>query len=68
LIWILGDYAVGDPALNRFFSLHVIALPPNTQKPPQQWVKGRPPGQKTKPPLGAFFTSRKASHDTYVDK
>jgi ubiquinol-cytochrome c reductase cytochrome b subunit len=27
LIWILGDYAVGDPALNRFFSLHVIALP-----------------------------------------
>ena len=27
LEWILGDYAVGDPALNRFFSLHVIALP-----------------------------------------
>jgi len=27
LTWILGDYAVGDPALNRFFSLHVIALP-----------------------------------------
>lgn len=27
LIWILGDYAVGDPALNRFFALHVIALP-----------------------------------------
>jgi ubiquinol-cytochrome c reductase cytochrome b subunit len=27
LIWILGDYAVGDPVLNRFFSLHVIALP-----------------------------------------
>ncbi len=27
LIWILGDYVVGDPALNRFFSLHVIALP-----------------------------------------
>jgi ubiquinol-cytochrome c reductase cytochrome b subunit len=27
LVWILGDYAVGDPALNRFFSLHVIALP-----------------------------------------
>jgi hypothetical protein len=26
-VWILGDYAVGDPALNRFFSLHVIALP-----------------------------------------
>jgi len=25
--FILGDYAVGDPALNRFFSLHVIALP-----------------------------------------
>jgi ubiquinol-cytochrome c reductase cytochrome b subunit len=30
LIWILGDYAVGDPALNRFFSLHVIALPLKT--------------------------------------
>ncbi len=27
LVWILGDYAVGDPTLNRFFSLHVIALP-----------------------------------------
>ena len=27
LIWILGDYTVGDAALNRFFSLHVIALP-----------------------------------------
>jgi ubiquinol-cytochrome c reductase cytochrome b subunit len=27
LSWILGDYAVGDPALNRFFSLHVVALP-----------------------------------------
>ena len=27
LTWILGDYAVGDPALNRFFALHVIALP-----------------------------------------
>ncbi|SMN15394.1 Ubiquinol--cytochrome c reductase, cytochrome B subunit [uncultured Candidatus Thioglobus sp.] len=27
LVWILGDYAVGDPVLNRFFSLHVIALP-----------------------------------------
>jgi len=27
LVWILGDYAVGDAALNRFFSLHVIALP-----------------------------------------
>ena len=27
LVWILGDYAVGDPALNRFFSLHVVALP-----------------------------------------
>ncbi len=27
LIFILGDYAVGDPAINRFFSLHVIALP-----------------------------------------
>ena len=26
-VWILGDYAVGDAALNRFFSLHVIALP-----------------------------------------
>ncbi len=27
LTFILGDYAVGDPALNRFFSLHVVALP-----------------------------------------
>jgi len=27
LVWILGDYAVGDAALNRFFSLHVIVLP-----------------------------------------
>ena len=27
LVWILGDYAVGDAALNRFFSLHVIAMP-----------------------------------------
>ena len=27
LVWILGDYALGDAALNRFFSLHVIALP-----------------------------------------
>jgi len=27
LVWLLGDYAVGDAALNRFFSLHVIVLP-----------------------------------------
>ncbi|ABL01814.1 Cytochrome b/b6, N-terminal domain [Candidatus Ruthia magnifica str. Cm (Calyptogena magnifica)] len=27
LTFILGDYAVGDPVLNRFFSLHVITLP-----------------------------------------
>ena len=27
LIWILGDYTVGDAALNRIFCLHVIALP-----------------------------------------
>ncbi len=27
LVWLLGDYAVGDAALNRFFSLHVVALP-----------------------------------------
>jgi ubiquinol-cytochrome c reductase cytochrome b subunit len=27
LEFILGDYAVGDPALNRFFSLHVVAIP-----------------------------------------
>jgi ubiquinol-cytochrome c reductase cytochrome b subunit len=27
LEFILGDYAVGDAALNRFFSLHVVAIP-----------------------------------------
>ncbi|WP_428086777.1 cytochrome b [Candidatus Thioglobus sp.] len=27
LEFILGDYAVDDPALNRFFALHVIAIP-----------------------------------------
>ena len=27
LIWILGDYAVGDSTLNRFFSLHVVVIP-----------------------------------------
>ncbi|MDB2589645.1 cytochrome b N-terminal domain-containing protein [Candidatus Thioglobus sp.] len=27
LEFILGDYAVGDATLNRFFSLHVIAIP-----------------------------------------
>ncbi len=26
-LWIRGDYVVGDATLNRFFSLHVIALP-----------------------------------------
>lgn len=26
-IWIRGDYVVSDATLNRFFSLHVIALP-----------------------------------------
>jgi ubiquinol-cytochrome c reductase cytochrome b subunit len=26
-IWIRGDYVVGDATLNRFFALHVIALP-----------------------------------------
>ena len=25
--WIRGDYAIGDATLNRFFSLHVIAVP-----------------------------------------
>src|SRR4029078_451942 len=25
--WIRGDYGVGDALLNRFFSLHVVALP-----------------------------------------
>ena len=27
LLFIFGDYALGDPALNRFFSLHVILIP-----------------------------------------
>ena len=27
LVWILGDYAVGDATLNRFFSVHVVVLP-----------------------------------------
>ncbi len=27
LEFILGDFSVGDPVLNRFFSLHVIAIP-----------------------------------------
>ena len=26
-LWIRGDYVVGDATLNRFFSLHVIAVP-----------------------------------------
>ena len=26
-IWIRGDYTVGDATLNRFFALHVIAIP-----------------------------------------
>ncbi|MGK0673661.1 MAG: cytochrome bc complex cytochrome b subunit [Halothiobacillaceae bacterium] len=26
-LWIRGDYVVGDATLNRFFALHVIALP-----------------------------------------
>ncbi|MEC9340983.1 MAG: cytochrome b N-terminal domain-containing protein, partial [Pseudomonadota bacterium] len=26
-LWIRGDYAVGDPTLNRFFALHVVAIP-----------------------------------------
>lgn len=26
-LWIRGDYAVGDPTLNRFFALHVAAIP-----------------------------------------
>ena len=25
--WIMGDYLPGDATLNRFFALHVIALP-----------------------------------------
>ena len=25
--WIRGDYVVGDATLNRFFSLHIIAVP-----------------------------------------
>jgi ubiquinol-cytochrome c reductase cytochrome b subunit len=27
-LWIRGDYVVSDVTLNRFFALHVIALPP----------------------------------------
>ncbi|SFV69097.1 Ubiquinol--cytochrome c reductase, cytochrome B subunit [hydrothermal vent metagenome] len=27
LVWILGDFTVSDAALNRFFSLHVVAIP-----------------------------------------
>ena len=26
-LWIRGDYVIGDPTLNRFFSFHVIAVP-----------------------------------------
>jgi len=26
-LWIRGDYVVGDATLNRFFSLHVVAIP-----------------------------------------
>jgi ubiquinol-cytochrome c reductase cytochrome b subunit len=27
VVWIRGDYAVGDATINRFFSLHAIAIP-----------------------------------------
>lgn len=27
LVWLRGDYAVGDATLHRFFALHVIAIP-----------------------------------------
>jgi ubiquinol-cytochrome c reductase cytochrome b subunit len=27
VVWIRGDYAVGDATINRFFSLHAIAVP-----------------------------------------
>jgi ubiquinol-cytochrome c reductase cytochrome b subunit len=27
VVWIRGDYAVGDATLSRFFSLHVVAVP-----------------------------------------
>jgi ubiquinol-cytochrome c reductase cytochrome b subunit len=27
LVWILGDFTVADATLNRFFSLHVVAIP-----------------------------------------
>jgi len=26
-LWIRGDFVIGDATLNRFFALHVIALP-----------------------------------------
>src|ERR1700746_2149355 len=26
--WIRGDYGIADATLNRFFSLHVVAIPP----------------------------------------
>src|ERR1700687_4387952 len=26
-LWIRGDYVVGDATLNRFFAMHVIAIP-----------------------------------------
>jgi ubiquinol-cytochrome c reductase cytochrome b subunit len=26
-LWLRGDFAVGDPTLNRFFALHVVAVP-----------------------------------------
>jgi ubiquinol-cytochrome c reductase cytochrome b subunit len=27
LVWILGDFTVADATLNRFFSLHIVAIP-----------------------------------------
>ena len=70
-LWIRGDYVVSDATLNRFFALHVVALPSRcsrssscTSSPCTRWARTTRTGSRSSAPRVRMETRETASPST----